>query len=237
MNTQSNKEQLVTASMKCSQWRSIPEIIEDIGSALQVSRQESKSVLALYDLHTLRPLLIHNNDHVIFDNTNDQSNSFTGHVIQYQLGDRSPHIEPNPEIQNAAASSDFSIPIPVLKTWQRRHNLNFSVQHWDTWTRETYPILDKAGLIYSDTNVKSLTTAGLSEKLEYGNGASATVSFNELQQLSGYSRPGDICAWLTRLNIVYKLGARRRPFTTIKSINRAFGVMDENDSEKRTITV
>lgn len=231
------KKPAISAELKFSQWRFLTDIVDDISIALKISSLESKSLLALYEIDRLRPLLVSNGGQDFIDPFDACSSTLASSVIRFQLGERNSFIQSDSVIQDAAARFDIAIPIPVLKKWQTDHSLDFSVDHWETWSRESFPILEKAGLLYSDIYVNGVTPTATPCNAKQDNRSPATVSFTQLQQLSGHTRPGDICAWLVRLDIPYQLGIRRRPFTTIKAINRALGLVDENIPEKRTITL
>jgi len=218
------KKPAISAELKFSQWRFLTDVIDDVSVAQDISPQDSKSLLALYEIDRLGPLLFSNGGQDFIEQASECSSTLASSVIRFQLGERNSFIQADAEIQDAAARFDIAIPIPVLKKWQADHSLNFSAAHWETWTREGFPILEKAGLLYSDIYVNGFSPTTTPGNAVQDNRTQATVSFTELQKLSGHSRPGDICAWLARLNIPYELGIRRRPFTTIKAINNALGL-------------
>ncbi len=231
-------EQLpVSAELKVSQWRFLTDIVKDVSEALGISLYESRSLLALYEIDRVRPLLVSNGGQDFVDHSDENSSNFASSVIRYQLGERNSFLQPDSVVQDAAGRLDIAIPIPTLRDWQSTHSLTFSVAHWETWNRDTLPVLEKAGLLYRNLCVNKFTLASTEDNAVHDNRSPATVSFTQLQQLSGHTRPGEICAWLAQLDIPYKLGARRRPFTTTMAINRALGIGDDNVPEKRIITV
>lgn len=227
----------ISAALKLSQWRFLNDVVDDVRQALDIPSEQSKSFLLLYDIDRLKPLLVSNNGQDFIDPSDEGWSSLASAAIKYQLGDRDSFIQPDAVVQDTAARYDYAIPIPVLIRWQTEHNLNLQIEHWETWMRETYPALEKARLLRTNTYVSGFTPSATPSDTARDNQSSTTVSFTQLQQLSGHTRPGDICAWMTSLQIPYKLGIRRRPFTTIKAINTALGLADENIQEKRIITV
>ena len=231
------KKAIISAELKSSQWRFLTDIVNDVNIALKQSSIETKSLLALYEIDRLRPLLVSNGGQDFIDPSDGCSSTLASSAIRFQLGERNSFVQPDSVVQDAAARFDYSIPIPVLRKWRTGHSLDFSVEHWEAWTRESFPTIEKAGLLYSDIYVNAFTPTIKPLDPAQDNRAQATVSFTELQKLSGHTRPGDICAWMVRLNIPYELGIRRRPFTTIKAINRALGLENENIPEKQILTL
>lgn len=58
-----------------------------------------------------------------------------------------------------------------------------------------------------------------------------TISFTELQQLTGYERPGDLENCLKKQGVPVLRGKDGRPFTTIDALNNGMGlVQNQGDS-------
>ena len=231
------QKQSISAELKFSQWRALTDILNDVSATLNISLHETKSLLVRYEIDRLRPLLVSHHDQDFIDASNGCSNAFASCAMRFQLGVRKSSIKCDSVVVRSAASFDYAIPIPVLNKWQSDHNLNLQIDHWETWTRENLAVFKQTGLLYTDSSVTRFTPSDTQRDMGHDSQSPATVSFTQLQQLSGHTRPGDICAWMTQLNIPYKLGIRRRPFTTIKAINSALGLENESVPEKQILTL
>lgn len=61
---------------------------------------------------------------------------------------------------------------------------------------------------------------------------SALVTFEELQQASGYTEPAQVRAWMEHNGIQVILGKHNRPCTTEKLLNKPFDGDDNEQSLK-----
>jgi hypothetical protein len=61
------------------------------------------------------------------------------------------------------------------------------------------------------------------------------VYFDELQKLSGRSRPTAVRRWLTKSRIHFKLNADGRPFTTLAILEEAVQIRRGSKSQTATL--
>ena len=153
----------ISADLKFSQWRFLTDIIDDVCIALDASTKESKSLLALYEIDRLRPLLVSDSGQDFVDTSASCPSSLANSAIRFQLGERRSFIQSDSTVEEIAAGHDFAIPIPVLNKWLADHNLNFQIDHWVTWTRDCLPVIEKAGLLYSSICVNEFTPPAIRE--------------------------------------------------------------------------
>ena len=184
--------------------------------------------MLIYDIDILQPLLVTNSGDDFIDFPSTSKTALTSSAIRYQLGERNTFLEPDELVRQTAATFDYSITIPALIDWQIdwqiKHNLDFTVRAWEVWMQDNHADLHRSGLLYTGLPVTEFTGFETATTLMEDKRSGSTVSFRELQQLSDHKRPSEVCSWLARQGIPYRLGARRRPLTTVKAINQALDV-------------
>lgn len=58
----------------------------------------------------------------------------------------------------------------------------------------------------------------------------AIITFDDLQALTGYSRPADVERCLKKQGVTLIIGRDGRPATTIEALNQALGVRQDRNS-------
>ena len=66
---------------------------------------------------------------------------------------------------------------------------------------------------------------------------SGTINQDLLKELTGYKKPVEIAACLSKQGIPYFIGKRGRVWTTIDAVNAVMGVKINNDSQQDIIEV
>ena len=61
----------------------------------------------------------------------------------------------------------------------------------------------------------------------------ALITFDDLQTLTGYSRPADVERCLKKQGVTVIIGRDGRPATTIEALNQALGVRQDKESPPR----
>ena len=62
------------------------------------------------------------------------------------------------------------------------------------------------------------------------------ITFEQLQQSTGYNKPAEVANLLTRNNIKYLRGKNGRPFTTLDALNVALGIKDQVPTVTENLT-
>jgi len=61
----------------------------------------------------------------------------------------------------------------------------------------------------------------------------ALITFDDLQALTGYTRPADVERCLKKQGVTVIIGRDGRPATTIEALNQALGVRQDKESPPR----
>ena len=226
--TMSNKTKRVTEEQISSQWVWLPELVDDVAQASNLTVKDVQELLRAYAVFTVRPMILERSGSYTVYRDSARHDSIED-LISILLGESRDH---HTESTIAAAHySTVGFSLPALHKWLEVRKLDFRVPEWNEWMRTTFQVLKDRELLELDS------TIDYCDRVATSNGR--MVGFEELQALSGYKTPADIRAWLTSSDIKYKTGVRGRPFTTASAVNAAMGVEvpDATIPEKRDIIV
>ena len=225
----SNKTKRVTVEQICSQWVWLPELVDDVAQASNLTVKDVQELLRTYAVFTVRPMILERSGSYTVYRDSARHDSIED-LISILLGESRDH---HTESTIAAAHySNVGFSLPALHRWLEVRKLNFRVLEWNEWMRTTYQVLKDRELLELDSTNDSY------DRVATSNGR--MVGFDELQTITGYKTPADIRAWLSSDNIPFKTGIRGRPCTTVNAIDSAMGVETNHDEmiqEKREIVV